>query len=304
MATISASAFNLLPKATIGVYVISNIVNGKKYVGQSRDIRRRIKQHFINATKSSDKCSALYSSIRKYGASVFEFEILAECSIEELNTLEAHFVDNLNTISPNGYNLRRGGNEKLMVLESTKLKISKKNKGRVVSIAAKEKFRETMGLLYPNGREAWNKGQKTTGRALDILLKRNISRKGLPAWNKGIATPDTVKVKLSIAHTGKKLKDSTKDKLRKCMLGRDITWGDKISKTLKGRDLGDEWRNKLTLYEQKGIVIMCSNGKVYLSLKEASIDTGAAPSNILKVCAGKRKTTAGLTFYRDITWQP
>ena len=42
--------------------------------------------------------------------------------------------------------------------------------------------------------------------------------------------------------------------------------------------------------------VSCSNGKVYNSLTEASVDTGSDISHITKVCRGKLKSTNGLKF--------
>lgn len=42
--------------------------------------------------------------------------------------------------------------------------------------------------------------------------------------------------------------------------------------------------------------VRCSNGKIYNSLKECSIELGLHKSKISNVCNGKRKTTGGYKF--------
>lgn len=62
----------------IGIYSWKNLINNKRYVGQSIDIERRKKQHIQSAGKLTTKISqALY----KYGINNFSFEILEETSI-------------------------------------------------------------------------------------------------------------------------------------------------------------------------------------------------------------------------------
>ena len=51
MATITASAYNaktinLIPKNVMGIYCIKNKENGKLYIGQSIDVRRRVMAQF------------------------------------------------------------------------------------------------------------------------------------------------------------------------------------------------------------------------------------------------------------------
>lgn len=91
--------------------------SGKMYVGQCVKILSsgkkwgyisRWKDH-IRDSKGKNFCRLLNNSIRKYGSENFSIEILKECSINELNYYETHYIELLNTMSPNGYNLTLGG---------------------------------------------------------------------------------------------------------------------------------------------------------------------------------------------------
>lgn len=87
-----------------GIYKITNLVNGKMYVGQSRFIEKRWSKHRSEANNGNKL--PLYSAIRKYGIENFKFEIIEECSVNDLNEREAYYMYNLNTFQPNGYNIR------------------------------------------------------------------------------------------------------------------------------------------------------------------------------------------------------
>ena len=103
-------------KVICGIYQIKNKINGKSYIGQSKDIYNRWKQHKLVI---SDNCNSImkeypfYQALKKYGIENFDFSILEECSTEELDKKEKYWINKLNTyinsINSNGYNLTIGG---------------------------------------------------------------------------------------------------------------------------------------------------------------------------------------------------
>ncbi len=89
----------------IGIYKITNKINNKAYIGQSVDIQRRWTQHKSNIGKNTNP---MYLDFKKYGLDNFSFEILEECSIEQLDNLEIYWISKYNTFY-DGYNLTEGG---------------------------------------------------------------------------------------------------------------------------------------------------------------------------------------------------
>lgn len=76
-----------------GIYKITNNINGKIYIGQSIDINKRWKEHKHRSqipNKEYDKY--LYRAFRKYGIENFTFEILEECTREQLNEKENYYI--------------------------------------------------------------------------------------------------------------------------------------------------------------------------------------------------------------------
>lgn len=84
----------------IGIYKITNLINGKVYIGQSIHIERRWKEHC-----SPSANSLISSAIKKYGKDNFLFEVVEECSSKELNEKEEYYIHFFNSIVPNGYNV-------------------------------------------------------------------------------------------------------------------------------------------------------------------------------------------------------
>ena len=60
-----------------GIYKITNLVNGKVYIGQSQDIYSRWKEHKYARNKRD--YFALYGAFKKYGLDNFSFEIVECC---------------------------------------------------------------------------------------------------------------------------------------------------------------------------------------------------------------------------------
>lgn len=90
------------------VYIITNIVNSKKYIGYtSVDIAKRMNEHFLCAGKKGD--TKFYRAIRKYGTKSFKTELLESFDTKESALrAEIEYIDKLNTIKK-GYNTHEGG---------------------------------------------------------------------------------------------------------------------------------------------------------------------------------------------------
>ena len=89
-------------RGTCGVYLVTNKLNGKRYVGSSVDVAGRLSTHFgRDARKYSDK--PFYADILKYGRDNFKFELLESCERNKLIEREQYFYD---TLKPE-YNLVR-----------------------------------------------------------------------------------------------------------------------------------------------------------------------------------------------------
>lgn len=96
--------------STIGIYKITNKINGKAYIGQSINIEKRWKNHKIDyLNKNSHSYDyPLYRAFRKYGINNFTFEIIEECKEKKLNEKEIFWIEHYNTFF-NGYNQTLGG---------------------------------------------------------------------------------------------------------------------------------------------------------------------------------------------------
>jgi group I intron endonuclease len=91
------------------VYLVTNRVNGNRYVGKTiRTLERRWYEHITHSHGGSQEM-ALYKAIRKYGAESFELSVLEECDTEEqLDIAERKWIRELGTYGRE-YNMTEGG---------------------------------------------------------------------------------------------------------------------------------------------------------------------------------------------------
>ena len=106
----------------IGIYKIISPTN-KIYIGQSTNIENR--KYYYSSIKC-DKQPKLYNSLLKYGWEQHTFEIVEECSLEQLNEREIYWGTYYNVLGENGLNLRLGDANGLCS-EETKQKIGLTN---------------------------------------------------------------------------------------------------------------------------------------------------------------------------------
>lgn len=81
-----------------GVYYIKNKLNGKVYIGSSKDISSRLSTHFGRDCKNNhtNQDRPLYGDIYKYGRDNFEWGILELCEPCDLIELEKKWYDKIN----------------------------------------------------------------------------------------------------------------------------------------------------------------------------------------------------------------
>jgi group I intron endonuclease len=90
-----------------GVYKITNIINGKFYIGSSSNIQKRWTQHKANLNAKEHDNIHLQNAWNLYGSRNFKFEIIEECQPEAQFEREQYYLNTLNPFGERGYNLVR-----------------------------------------------------------------------------------------------------------------------------------------------------------------------------------------------------
>jgi len=256
------------------IYIITNKVNGKQYVGMTKNIKRRWHQH-ISANGSAP---ALHAAIKKYGNDGFIYSYICDAfDFEAACDLEQVLIKQHNTKTPYGYNLTDGG-EGVSGLPAW-------NKGAKATAEQIENNR-----LAHIGQVPWNKGAKSTEKHIE---NNRLGHIGQVAWNKGLKVgpvhSEEFKAKISAIHKGNKwrqgLPSSEKQKATASALSKGNTYA-------AGNTARRTWvwvgTNTIT-----GEVVK------YIGKKEM-LEAGLQHSNIIKCINGKRKSHKGYTWTREL----
>lgn len=111
------------------IYQITNLKNGKIYIGQTtKDVHCRWAEHIANSKRG--KNNVLYKAMRKYGIDNFEVKIIEKLNEKDsLDEREIYWIKEKKSLVPNGYNMIYGGryfkDDNPMFHEEIRKKISK-----------------------------------------------------------------------------------------------------------------------------------------------------------------------------------
>ena len=167
------------------IYKITNIINNKLYIGQTRKtIEERFQTHLKNAQKHINRY--LYDAMNKYGYDNFICSLIEECDDSLLDEREIYWIKFYNTTDKsNGYNMTIGGGggntwTNNPHKEETSKKISEHNKGKhQISPELREKLNITSkeANTISVDKNALEKDIKNFMSVEDICKKYEISRR-------------------------------------------------------------------------------------------------------------------------------
>ena len=170
------------------IYLRTNKINGKKYVGQVTTKRFKARQNKWNNLNLPYAGNVINNARKKYGIESFGFEILKECEDEELNQWEIYYIKELNTKAPFGYNMTDGG--------------------------------EGMnGFTYSHSEES----KKRISESLKGHFVSEETRIKISKCKKGKKHSEEHKIKMSEAHKGKKHSEETRNKMSEAHKGKHLS---------------------------------------------------------------------------------
>lgn len=231
----------------IGIYKITS-PTGRIYIGQSIDIEKRFKGYKSMLNMKSQ--TLLRRSFLKYGVENHKFEVIEECTVEELNERERYWQDKYDVLN-SGLNCRltKSNDKSAVISEKTRKKMS-------VSARKKEftkDHRKNISIAVSGKKNPFygKKHSEDTKKNLSIISKNNgfFSGENNPMYNSmrfGELNP----------FYGKKHSKENKDKIRSKAIGRKFNEST-IEIFSKQRLLGLNSSAKLVLNLETGIYYSC-----------------------------------------------
>ncbi len=248
------------------IYILKNRNNKKLYIGQTiQKIERRLRSYV--------KGYAHYyinNAIQKYGWDNFE-KFVYEVPEDFLDYFEVELIKNLNTLSPNGYNLTTGGNKNKHFSNDLRQKLSLSQKG------------------LHNGSKNNFYGKKHSDEFKNRLSNERIGKNN-PFY--GMHHSEDFKQKISSIQKGKVLSDVTKRKISELNKGKKRTEETKRMWSDQRKGSNNPNAKKIICIETK---------ELFGSIKETSIKKYLSYTALKKCCKGKQKTSGGYhwMYYED-----
>lgn len=230
-----------------GIYSITNNVDGKVYIGQSQDVDKRCRYHFIILRNGNHINKHLQNAYNKYGENSFTFDIIEECCVDSLDEREIFYIEKLKAFN-NGYNMTIGGGGR---------------RGYQLSDESKEKIRQA---LYGNKAFLGRKHSDETKKKISIANKgHEVSEKQrlqISESQKGRKRPPITEEhrrKLSEWQKGKKrkpLSEEHKNKIGASLKGktRSPEACRNISEGQKGKVMSEETKRKMSIAAKNRVV--------------------------------------------------
>lgn len=239
--------------------MIKNIINNKSYIGQTTiSLEERWKGHI----KKNSNCLYLKRAFNKYSLKNFKMTLICICFDEDLNIFEEEYIKKYNTISPNGYNLRHGGN-------NSKHHIDTKNK-----ISDTLKYKYNSGLISPV------KTNKKHTEETKIKIRNSL--KGRKIENKlygNILSDSNIE----------KIRNKSKDRERSEDTNKKIS--ESLKKANKESNIKLTCKRQVYQYDLENNLI-----ETYNSLTDVSKKYKVSKAAISIVCNGKSKTCKGFIW--------
>lgn len=171
----------------IGIYKITNTVNNKCYIGQSKNLMTRIRKHIKTLINGTNRNEHLQNAYNTYGTGNFTIEIIEECLTEELDEREIYWIDFYRSYDREyGYNKTRGG-------------IGGNSYYELMDDDNKEIINQKRKNSKPSNKNTYC---YTNGVVIKYITEQDVKQYEADGWHRGV--PEYVRIRERLANLGEK----------------------------------------------------------------------------------------------------
>lgn len=264
------------------IYKITNLINGKVYIGQTKnDFNKRKNSHTSALRRNKHSNFYLQKSWNKYGESAFNFEKIINCSQKELDFHERYCIVAFESlVNQKGYNLESGGNNYKEIHESTRLKISNRMKVWAIKSGHIERLAES------------NRGDKSHHAKEVVLVNTGETFGSVKSANEKyphVSRGNIQSCCCKKTHGAGKMEDGTW-----------MVWEYKENYNPSKEYQFTKNKNDKNKYTKS---VICINTKeIFTSLEEACLKYNLSKPGLVRACKGERKTFGKLENGERLQW--
>ena len=285
------------------IYKISNLINGKIYIGSAADFNKRKSNHLRQLNTNSHHSKYLQNSWNKNGPEIFSFSVLEV--VDDINNLlerEQHYLDSLlfakekNCKFNNlGYNICRkvGSFTGVKHSEKTKKILSLKNIGKKHSESTRKKMSKSSRRIKGSDHHCYGKKIKEESIIKQKnTFKNNYKKENHPFYNKKIEGDHLIKLKKASEGTNNPMYNNNVLNIWKHKYGEEEAikrWNKSNEmRSINGKEKGTK---KVIQKDINGNII-----REYKSMSEASAETKTNINGIRMVCNSERNLAGGFKW--------
>lgn len=303
-----------------GIYSITNIVNGKRYIGSTRrPFAARWKEHRTELRAAKHWNTHLQNSWNKYGEKAFQFEVLERIDVpEQIEAREQYWIDFyggsasdcLYNICPNAYSPRER-----VVSSETRARLSESAKRMFSNPVTRQRHSEGISRAYssPEGKrkaslkakKQWQ-SQESRRRVSESAKKYGSDPEVRRRRAESTAQMMSDSVRRMEAAERTRARMNSPEGKRQIQLGNQKRWSDPEAKEKHAKRMVEQWAS--AEYRQSQVNRLAKtydgfvspDGTIYrniVNLKEFCACHGLADSAMHNVYRGKRKSHKGWTRY-------
>ena len=266
------------------IYKIECIKNGRVYIGQTKHLETRKREHRNDLRKNKHHSILFQRAYNKYGEKAFKHTLIEECNISNVDEREIYWIKHYNSTNKcKGFNLDGGGNANKIISPLTRKKLSENSKRNYYTIHYK--YLHSPEVRAKKSKAFSGEGNPCYGKTPKDWMDQETYEKWVSDKSMRFKENNPMKN----GHT-----EESRKKISEAMRGDNNPFF--------GKSHTEDFKEFMSISRvgennPNAVAVFCiTNGKTYKTITEARKELDLDGSAISKVCRGKSSHTGGYKF--------